>query len=937
MKNIILSLAGSLCLYASAFSQATLKGKLVDSTAKTPLGLATVTVFKASDTAIITYRLSNPDGEFKIPGIPFDLNCRMVVSFSGYSGYRKEFTIQKDQPVVDLGTITMTASSKLMDEVVIFAERPPIVIKKDTVEFNAAAFKTLPNALVEDLLKKLPGVQVDKEGNIIVNGKPVNRILVDGKAFFGDDPKMATRNLPANVIDKIQVTDDKEEMLRNGDDNLNNVGKVVNITLKKGVKKGWFGKLYAGAGTKGTFETGGIANIYRDTLQVSVLGYFNNLNKPGFGYGELMQAGGMQRNRDNSNGSSTSVWRSSNGSGISINGVNFGGQQSYGGIATSKGYGINLNHTPNTKRSFYLQYFRGNVSIDRTNTTDINQYNSDTVINNFTRLGGDVVTNAHNIGLGARFKPDSVTNILLNANYTIGLQHEQRISDVQSNNNKLGQLSYGNILQNNPANTYYYRHNLNLTRLSKTKKGRRFNLNQSLDINNRFNDYSTESDIRYLYPNTYDSSLSQLRQERIPRTDVATALLYSEPLTKKITLRLGGRHEYSQLYNTVNTFNKSAATDKYDSLNTARSSRFNRTGNRFLFTSGVEFKWKELTITPIARILIQSFTNNLASLPQPIKQQKNSLLAAFSIAYKKLYASYAQDVSMPAYNYLIPVADNTNPYFISKGNPGLKPIERQNFSLNYSINNTKTNFYASIYGNGGITKNDVVQSIVVDDQGVQTSMPVNANGSNNFYVGLNINKQYKNNQKFIFSWNTGGNYNYNNTRLFYNNTGYRQRTFNFSQWLGFGININDKIEWNSTVSAGYNFTRSDNSKFKPINIRYLWWDNELVIRWPKHVIWETQFNEDYNSGLPDAQKRIIRWNAAINYTVLKSEALVFRLSIFDILKTNINLNSYANRNMITINQTNTLPQYVMLGATYNVRPYGAAKKKVGGREKFLPF
>src|SRR5882757_65617 len=248
MKNIVMLFVG-IAVCTSAISQATLKGKLTDSTAKTPLGLATVTVFKAADTAIITYRLSNPEGDFKIPGLPFDVNCRVVVSYSGYSGYRKEFIVKSDQPVLDLGNIYMSPVSAAMQEVVVYAERPPVVIKKDTVEFNASAFKTLPNALVEDLLKKLPGVEVDKDGNIMVNGKPVNRILVDGKSFFGDDPKMATRNLPANVIDKVQVMDDKEELMRNGDDNLNNVGKVVNITLKKGVKKGWFGKLYAGTGS----------------------------------------------------------------------------------------------------------------------------------------------------------------------------------------------------------------------------------------------------------------------------------------------------------------------------------------------------------------------------------------------------------------------------------------------------------------------------------------------------------------------------------------------------------------------------------------------------------------------------------------------------------------------------------------------------------------
>ncbi len=936
MKNIFITLAG-LCLYVSSFAQGTLKGKLIDSTAKTPLGLATVTVFKAADTVIITYRLSNPQGEFKIPGIPFDINCRMVVSFNGYGGYRKEFTLKATEPLIDLGTISMTASSKTMDEVVIYAERPPVVMKKDTIEFNASAFKTLPNALVEDLLKKLPGVQVDKDGNIMVNGKPVNRILVDGKTFFGDDPKMATRNLPANVIDKVQVTDDKEEMLRNGDDNINNVGKVVNITLKKGVKKGWFGKLYAGGGTQSTYEAGAIANIYRDTFQISLLGYLNDLNKPGFGYGELMQAGGLQRNKDNSNGSSTSIWRNANGSGLSINGINFGGIQNYGGVATSKGFGVNLNHTPNKKRSFFVQYFRGNVGVDRTNITGTDQYIGDTIINNHTILGGDVVTNAHNIGIGARFKPDSVTNILINANYTIGLQDEQRISDVQSNNNKLGALSAGNVFQYNPASTYYYKHVIIVTRLSKKKKGRRYSFSQNLDINNRFNDYSTDYNLRFFYPLVHDSTLSQLRVERISKTDAVTAFLYSEPISKKITVRFGARHEYSQLYNTINTFNKSFGSDKFDTLNSALSSRFNRRGNRFLFTTGLEFKWKNLTITPTARVLLQSFENTLASSGTTVSQKKNSILPALGIVYKQLSINYNKDVSMPGYNYLLPVSDNTNPYFITKGNTGLLPIERQNFSVNYNFNNPKTNFNSFIYANGSFTKNDIIQSIVVDDKGVQTSMPVNASGTKSFYTNFNLNKQYKHNPKFIFTWNVGGYYSFGSSVLLYNNVNSRQRNFTINNWAGIGLNFNDKVEWNSSISVGNNFTQYTSSQFKKINVNTAWLNNELVVRWPKHIIWETEFNEDFNSSLTGSAQRIMRWNAAVNYTMLKSEALVFKLSVFDILNTNISYNSYAYRNMITFNQTNTLPQYVLLTATYNVRPYGSARKKVGGRERLFLF
>jgi hypothetical protein len=285
MKQTLLIITALVFFSFTSWSQSgSVSGKVTDSTGSRFLPLATVTVFKAKDTSIITYRLSNETGEFKIPNLPLDVPLRLMVTYSGYEAYRKDFILTQSASAKRFDSVLLVSTSKQLDEVMVFAERPPVIIKKDTIEFNASAFKTLPNALVEDLLKKLPGVQVDRDGNIAVNGKAVNRILVDGKTFFGDDPKMATRNLPANAIDKVQVVDDKEEMLRNGDDNLNNVGKVINITLKKGVKKGWFGKMYAGLGTQDLYEAGGIANIYRDTLQFSVLGYVNNMNKPGFSF-----------------------------------------------------------------------------------------------------------------------------------------------------------------------------------------------------------------------------------------------------------------------------------------------------------------------------------------------------------------------------------------------------------------------------------------------------------------------------------------------------------------------------------------------------------------------------------------------------------------------------------------------------------------------------
>ena len=153
MKAFVLICFG-LFTTAFVFGQGVLKGKILDSTNQKPLGLATVTVFKAADTAIITYRLSTPDGDFRVPWLPLDFNCRVVISYSGFGIYRKEFIIPANQTTMDLGTIILHPDSKSLDEVLVIAERPPVIIKKDTIEFNASAFKTLPNALVEDLLKK---------------------------------------------------------------------------------------------------------------------------------------------------------------------------------------------------------------------------------------------------------------------------------------------------------------------------------------------------------------------------------------------------------------------------------------------------------------------------------------------------------------------------------------------------------------------------------------------------------------------------------------------------------------------------------------------------------------------------------------------------------------------------------------------------------------
>ena len=467
MRYLSTTVTALLLTLASYAQSGNISGKITDSSGKRVLPLTTVTIFKAKDTTIITYRLSNDAGEFKIPGLPFDVPLRLMATYSGFEAFRKDFTLTAAQPTVNFGSVKLTGTSKQLDEVIVIAERPPVVIKKDTIEFNASAFKTLPTALLEDLLKKLPGIQVDENGNITVNGQTVNRILVDGKRFFGDDPKMATRNLPSNMVDKVQVMDDKDEIALNNDGDMSKIGKVINLTLKKAIKKAIFGKLYGGAGTNERYEIGGIINTFRDTLQMSILGFSNNINRSGFSIQDVTQLGGFNRSGFNS----MSMFSSGNGrEGFAINGISFGGMGN--GLTTSTGAGFNLNHSPSKKFSFYAQYFYGGSHSVVETQSSSQRFFGDTVL--LSHGNGNSITNtdANTITLGGNWRKDSLTNMNFSggATYNSNRVNAASVGDIQ--NNKFGNVSNSNGITNTLGSSDAYNYSVSLTHRFAGKKNR---------------------------------------------------------------------------------------------------------------------------------------------------------------------------------------------------------------------------------------------------------------------------------------------------------------------------------------------------------------------------------------------------------------------------------------------------------------------------------
>jgi len=315
--------------------QILLQGKVVDSLSNAGLGLATITVFLKSDTSVVVYKLTDQSGTFRFPVKKLNKEAYVIVSHSGYTVYRSDLGWLDTVRTVDLGNIFLSPQNITLDELLVYSERPPILIRNDTVEFNANSFKTLPSDLLEDLIRKFPGLEIGSDGSIMFNGRAVNRITVDGREFFGRDPKIATKNLPAIIVDRVQIYDDPDERLRNPELQSGELGLVLNLKIKKSYRGALFGKLYAGVGSVDRYQIGAILNTFRDTLQVSLLSFRNNLDKAGFDYDEILTMGGFER----SGYSSMSL---SNNGGLTLDGISFGGNGD--GIIDSRTAGLNINN-----------------------------------------------------------------------------------------------------------------------------------------------------------------------------------------------------------------------------------------------------------------------------------------------------------------------------------------------------------------------------------------------------------------------------------------------------------------------------------------------------------------------------------------------------------------------------------------------------------------
>lgn len=923
------------CLFVLSLSaqSGSVSGKTADSAAKRSLSLATITIFRAKDTSIITYRLSTETGEFRVPGLPLNLPLRLLATYSGYEAYRKDFILTDKEPALNVGDLGLINTSKQLDEVIVVSERPPVVIKKDTIEFNASAFKTLPSALLEDLLKKLPGVVVDENGDIKVNGQKVNRLLVDGKRFFGDNPQMATRNLPSNMIDKVQVMDDKEEIDFNNDGDLSKIGKVVNITLKKAIKKAVFGRVFAGAGTDERYEGGAIVNTFRDTLQLSLLGFANNINRSSFSTKDITQLGGFSR----------SSWGNINGNG------NTGGQQGFtldgfslggtgNGLSSANGLGFNLNHSPSDKVNFSFNYMFGTTRNDIDQTQNVQRFFEDTVVNTRTHTTALANGRTHNFASSGAWKPDSLTNMTIRLAYAHADVRSNAPAIIYTANNKVGAVNAGNNLLLTANNSDSYSEVFQFSHRSGKVKGRSLSITQVLNHNSTPVATTTENTSTYSYPTFYNIAYQQLRATNTPYTNFMMFVNYSTPLSSRLTLRLNPYLTYAKNEQNVDTYGKHVATNAYDSLIGLLSSNLARELTRLQSSGTLSYKINSVNVNAGLGWSQQWINNSFTGGLQNSKLYYSDLLLSLSVNWKRFSVGFSQDVNAPGINSLIPTPDNSNPFYIIYGNPYLKPAKRNSVNFNGNLANTKTNLNFYFSGQSSVTNNAVIQSVELNSNGVQLNKPINVNNLWNNYLDLGFNKQYRNSKQLMVNVSLGANGQVSSAPLRFNNEDSRLTSVNVSGTAGVALNWKDLIEFNPKYTIGSNRSLYTSKDFSDRDIVQHIVQGEFIVRALKKIVWETNlYYRLLNEVAPGIPKASVYWNAAVTLLMFKGDKGQLRLAVYDILNSNTNVNRYYSSNSIIDLRTNVLQRYFMLTYTYNIRSFAGQSAKVGGNRSLWNF
>lgn len=900
----------------------TVHGKVTGNAGNTALPTVVISLVEAADTNHKWQAVTDIDGLFSISGIPqgkYDLSA----TYLSYQPVRKQVLVVNSD--VDAGMLKMISSTTQMKGVLVKSTQLRGEQTGDTSQFNADAFKTHPDATAEDLVKKMPGISSDNEG-LKINGEKVKQVLVDGKPFFGNDPSASLRNLPADLVDKVQLFDKQSDQSRFSGFDDGNAEKTINLVTKSDKNRGQFGKAYAGYGTDGRNNLGGTLNIFNGAQRISILGISNNINQQNFAIDDIMS---VMSNSGNSGGGPGGPGGGNGGNSPGGPGNFFTGQQN--GLTKTTSVGINYSDDWGKKVTVSGSYFFNKTNNDLENSLTRNFFNGDGQVYNQQSTSETKNIN-HRFNFRLEYNIDSMNAIIITPRLTV----QQTNSDTRLN----GSNSFNDLIRNHTVsntlagNTGYNFTNNILLQHKFHKKGRSISLNLGTVINNRDGDgsyYSSTIADADTNATLYDQQYTLVNRS----TTLSASLMYTEPLGKRSQLMVNYSPSVMMSHADKATNNKDGLSNTYTDADTSLSNRYEsnyttqRAGigyryskNKLNLNAGIDGQQAVLTgdqTFPVSFTINRTFVN---VLPNAMLNYKFSRTSNLNINYRS-------SATAPAISQLQDVLDVSNPLQIRSGDAHLKQTFDNRLMMRYGRTNSKSrNFFVFLMAN--YTKDyisNATTTFLADTTingyavtpGSQLTKPVNLDG----YWNAKTFAVYSFPVTIIKSnLNLNGGFNYTRTPALINNQLNYSNNYALNGGFYLGSNISQALDFSVSYNGAYNTVR--NTLPSAANSAYYSHTAIAKLNWMpwKGLVINSDITHMAYSGLGASyDQQYFLWNAYVGYKFLKSRALEAKVSAFDLLNQNRSISRTITETYTEDANSNTLQRYLMFTLTYTLKNF----------------
>ncbi|RKU62522.1 TonB-dependent receptor [Parabacteroides sp. AF19-14] len=875
-------------------------GSVVEQGSDTPIEQATVRLLNVKDSAMVRGVVSARNGSFTLKNVKKG-SYLLHITFIGYDPLYQPLQITGKKNPVNVGKLELSDGAIELGEAVVIGKAPEVIVRNDTVEYNADSYKVTEGSVLEDLLKKMPGVEVDSEGKITVNGKEVKKVMVDGKEFFSDDPKVASKNLPAKMIDKLQVLDKKSDMAQMTGFDDGEEETVINLTVKPGMKQGWFGNAYGGYGSKDRYEGNAMVNRFVNNDQITFMGGANNTNNMGFSdLASTMFSGmGGGGGRRGGFGAGSGITSSGNA------GLNF--SKEFKPDKLTLGGNTRYSHSDNDARS---KSDRQNILPGDSSSYDNSEAMSRTKSDNF------------GVDFRLEWKPDTMTQLIFRPSFSLSHSMNDNFSDATTLDNERDTVNTNKSNNYSESNGYNLNASIDFSR-KLNNKGRVFSATLSGGNSDSYSDGMNRSDIVYFNQtdalknsiidqrSRYDNKGFNYRAyvswvEPIGHNNFIQAT-YSISQRKQEALKNVYNQDADGIYNVLDSAYSQSYRNNFISQRASLSFKSQRA--KFNYTIG-------LNLDP-SYSSSENFVGDTTLSKITRKVVNLSPMAQFNYMFDKrtnLRIMYNGRTSQPSMTQLQPVADISDPTNITIGNPDLNPRYTNNVFIRFQQFTPEKQRAFMIMANGSYIINDIVSYTSYNQEtGVKTTTYKNVNGNYSGNVRMMLNTPLKNKKFSINSMTMAS---------FANSNGYINEEKNTN--LNLILSERGGIDFRSSyldlgVNGNIRYNATSNSLQKENNQNTFNYGagGYTTIYLPLNFKIESDVNWSTNSGYGDGFKQNeVLWNASASKSFLKNNQGTLRFKIYDILQQRSNISRSVTASYIQDSEYNTLGSYFMVHFIY---------------------